>query len=246
MNQELLVDNVSPEQEIICETIRVTDDVGSNSIIDAVQLEVEGTTQEDSKQFVKNALIHTHKGYLRCHDAKITLLDGGEVHASHVHVDTCINAEIYAQDVFIQHLTNNSRIYASNSITIEHISGSSNNLKISYRDVPIIMSKIDLIQDDISELEDALQKSNEASAKEIALEISRLQEELDGIFHSVKNAKITIRKKVNASNTIIFQIDPYNFISYETKKNEYKPFCLEYNDSTITLFPAQESITIQK
>lgn len=249
MSYKTSLQHVAHNEEIICESLHLSGDVKQESIIDAVRLKVEGITRKGSSQYVKFADIHTHQGNLRCHDAKVTLLDGGEIHASTVHLDTSIGGEIYAQNVTIKHLSSDTKIYASHSITIEHVSGGSNQLTINYKDVPILVSKIDLINDDIKELESALQKArknNSTTEKDINNEIKRLSKELDGIINSTNTAKITIKKKLGGVNSISFHLNDGNILSSTLQKESYTPFYLSFEDSIVTLHPTQETITISK
>ena len=78
--------------------------VYEDTIIDAHTLKIDGITHKDSTQYTKTATIYTHQGVLRCHEANITLLDDGEVHATDVIIDTMIGGSIYAQNVTIKHL----------------------------------------------------------------------------------------------------------------------------------------------
>ena len=242
------IQDVQKKEELITSEVCILGDVHEESMIDAYKLTVEGTTSEGSLQYSKYANIYMHQGTLRCHDAKITLLDFGSVHATTVHADTVIGGEIYAQDVTIKHLKGNATVYASNSIAIEHISGKDNKLFINYKEVPILMSKIELIQDDIEELTTSLEqakKDNSSLEKEIEVEIKRLHQEIEIIQSSTKNAKITIEKPVKTKNMITFQIDDSNVISFETQKETYSAFFLSSQEGRITLQPTAQTITLK-
>ncbi len=236
-------DAIHAHEELITKEVCISGDVDEQSIIDAHKLVVEGTTHEDSTQFSKYAEIYMHQGTLRCHEAKVTLLDGGEIHATSVSVDTAIGGSIYAQDVTIKHLTSNIKIYASHSISIEHISGANNLLSINYKNVPILVSKIDLIHDDIDDLEISLQKAKKDNSTlqiKIQEEIDRLNKEILQIKNSANSAKITIQKPISTKNTINFELDNTQSVYYETTKQKYTPFYIETTDNTIILHPTQK------
>ena len=233
--------------ELECDNANISGDVLAHSIIDTNRLNVDGTTHVDSTQFAKYAKINTHKGVLRCHEATINLLDHGEVHATTVIVDTATGGSIYAQDIKIKHITDNVNIYASNSINIEFISGDNNNLYIDYEEIPILVSKIDLIKDDIEDLElslDNAKRDNSSLEKDIDKEIFRLNAELQRIENSSKTAKISIKNTLEGSATIIFNIDDENEIVFETKKEKYSTFELETIKNKIILHPTQQTITL--
>lgn len=241
------IPSIAPKEELVCDEALITGNVEKDSIIDAHKLTIKGTTCENSTQFSKYASIHTHKGTLRCHKAHITLLNEGEVHATKVHVDTAIGGSIYAQDVSIKHLTGDVTIYASHSITIEHISGKNNKLFINYREIPILMSKLDLIQDDIDELKVSLNKAKEDNSslqKEIEVEIKRLENEISSTHNSTRNATITIEKPLKTKNSICFQLNDVDVISYETQEYDYSVFHLSFNKDEVTLIPTSQTITL--
>ena len=56
---------------------------------------------------------------------------------------------IYAENVTVDHVKNNLKIYASNSITIKHVSGEDNFFKINYKDIPTLNSKYNFIEKEI-------------------------------------------------------------------------------------------------
>lgn len=238
---------VSQDVELICQSVHVQKDVHEESIIDTRDLLVEGTTHQNTTQFSKHAKINVHQGLLRCHDADINLLDGGEVHATKVTIDSVQSGSIYAQDVIINKLSSNVDIYASKSISINTINGTGNTLCINYMEIPILMSKIDLIQDDIEELETSLykaQKNNSSLEKGIKVELSRLQESLLEIQNSNKLAKVSIKEALNGKNTINFTIDQETSIRFQTNSQKYSPFYLEYTQDKIILHPTDTSINI--
>ena len=70
-------------------------------------LQVDGATHKDSKQFAKSANINRHKGTLRCSAANISLLEGGVVHATTVNIDSSLGGTVYAQDVTISNVKHN-------------------------------------------------------------------------------------------------------------------------------------------
>lgn len=247
MSSTKTVNAVVEKEEIICEELIVIGDVHNESIIDTSKLTVEGSTSTGSTQFSKYATIQKHEGIIRCHEAKIALLQDGEIHATTASVNTVKGGSIYAQDVNIQHLCGDATIYASNSINIEHISGENNKLMINYQEIPILISKMELIQDDITELNSSLNKAikeNSSLQKEIEIEISRMNKEITAIQNSSKTAKITIENTVITKNIISFHVNEKQDISFETSKEKYSPFYLSYSKNSVTLNPTSHTITL--
>jgi len=237
--------NLLNGEELSAENLHIKGDAHSNSIIEAIHLQIDGATYKDSIQFTRNAKIGIHKGTLRCHNAHINILDGGEVHATTADIKSAISGTIYAQDITIDKASNNLEIIASNSITINQVDGNHNSFKINYKDVPIINSKIDLIQDDIENLEFSLceaQKHNLSQVSMIEEKIEEFKNELKTIKNSTNTAKITIKKTIKEENQIIFELNNGEFISFTTQNSTYLPFHLEFKNNEIFLKPINKKL----
>jgi hypothetical protein len=245
--QQTNKESVNEGAELSAETLHIKGDVGAHSIIESTFLQIHGGTDPDSTQFAKYAKINKHRGVLRCHRAKIFLLEGGEVNATHVEIETAQGGTIYAQDVIIGDVKNNLKVYASNSIAIKLISGQNNIFKINYRDISILNSKIELIEDDINELNHDLKEAkrhNKAEVSNIKKKIQEHKNEQLKIKHSSQNATITIEKPLSTSNTIIFTVDEQNEIIFETEATHYAPFSLQITQDKVILLPVNQSINL--
>lgn len=240
-------DSVGAGVELTSETIHITGHIGANSIIEAVNLQIDGATHKDSSQFAKIAKINRHKGTLRCQDANITLLEGGIVHASTVHVESALGGVIYAQDVTIGTVKNNLKVYASHSITLKTVSGEDNIFKINYKEVPILTSKIYFIDKEIQDLKDSLEDAKRHNLSKVPLleeKISKLVTEKDKVKNSTKSATITIQRALLGLNTIIFTLDNGDELVYKTSAQAYEPFFLETREDQIILHPVNKIIPI--
>lgn len=247
MQHDASRDTIKEGATLISERIHVDGFVGPNSRLEAVILDIDGATHQSSSQYAKYANINRHKGTLRCHEANIAVLEGGKVYASTVNIKDSICGSVYAQDVTIKHVRNNLRVYASNSITIQLVSGEDNLFKINYRDVSIAQSKITFIDLDIKELEYKLReakKYNLSNIDEIEKQIQNFQKEKKSIENSYQDAKITIKEPFRGLNTISFAIDSSHEITYRTENRAYSKFYLEIQDTLITLHPVGQSIVL--
>lgn len=241
-------DSVGEGVTLKSETVHIDGFVGAKSVIKAINLDIDGATHQDSKQFAKFAKINRHKGTLRCHHAKIALLEGGEVHATSVEIESSLGGSVYAKDVTIGHVKNNLKVYASHSITIKLISGEDNLLHIGYKDIPVLKSKIEFINKDIEDLKYSLEEAtrhNPSEAQAIKKEIQKLKKEADTILFSYKDAKITIEQPLRGLNHIVFKIDDDHELSYKTDEKQYPTFYLKAEENKITLLPVNKSIQIQ-
>lgn len=240
-------DSIGEGVELKSETIHVNGHVGANSILEAINMQIDGATHKDSMQFARAAKINRHKGTLRCHDAKIALLEGGTVHATNVEIEACLGGVIYAQNVKIGHVKSNLKVYASESINIRLVSGEDNIFKINYKDVPILNSKIDLIQEDIAELRFELEEAhrhNKSKIKTIQEQIKEFKSEIQSIKDSATRAVVTIEKPLKGLNSIIFTLENDEELIYKTEAQSYKAFYLEVSEEKITLQPVNKSITL--
>ena len=137
-------------------------------------------------------------------------------------------------------------IFASNSIRINNIIGINNTLTINYKNIPILDSKLDLIEDDIETLHSQLQEAlrhNLSEVQNIKQKISDLISEKDSIQSSYKRAKIIITNGLKANNSIKFFIHDKE-LSFSSQAENYSTFKLLIDSSTITLSPTQEQIFI--
>lgn len=240
-------DSIGEGVELVSETIHVNGHIGANSILEAVNLQIDGATHQDSMQFARTAKINRHKGTLRCREAKIALLEGGTVHATNLEIEASLGGVIYAQNVKIGHVKSNLKVYASESISIRLVSGEDNLFKINYKEIPIIDSKIDLINEDIEELKFALEEAhrhNPSQIKETEKQIEEFKNELKNIKESALRAKISIEKPLKGLNNIIFTLDNDDEILFKTDAQSYEPFYLEVSEEKITLLPVKKSILI--
>lgn len=240
-------DSIGEGVELKSEKIHVNGHIGANSILEALDLQIDGATHKDSMQFAKTAKINRHKGTLRCHDAKIALLEGGVVNATNVEIEACLGGTIYAQNVKIGHVKSNLKVYASESIEINLVSGEDNLFKISYKDIPILNSKVKLLNADIDKLKDELEVAKRhdiSSVKKIQDEIKLLKDEILTIQDSALRAKITIHKPLKGLNSIVFTLANSKELVYKTEAKSYKPFYLSVNDDKIILEPVRKSISL--
>ncbi|MFA6137956.1 MAG: flagellar assembly protein A [Sulfurimonas sp.] len=240
-------DSIGDGVVLVSEIIHVRGHVGAKSILEAANLKIEGATHKDSTQFARFADINRHKGTLSCNNAQISVLEGGEIHATNVNVGTSLGGTIHAQNVTINHAKNNLKIYASNSITIKLISGEDNFLKINYKEVPVLMKKLSFIADEIAELKYSLEEAlrhNPTQASIIQNKILDLKQEQNSIKNSSLEAKITIEQPLRGQNTIIFTLPDGREIVFKTDAHSYEPFHLKINEDSITLLPTNKTIPL--
>jgi len=246
--QDSSLDSLGEGVELISETIHITGHIGAKSTLKAVNLTIDGATHQDSLQESKFAEINRHKGKLRCHSAKIKLLEGGEVHATNVDIENSLGGTIYAENVTLGHVKNNLKVYASNSITIQRVSGEDNIFMINYKKIPTLNSRFNFITKEIEELKYTLEGALKHSLEKVPTikeKIKDLVAKQNKIINAVKSAKITIAEPLRGLNTITFTIDEDHELTFKTDARSYEPFYLIETDDSFTLHPTNKKVSIE-
>lgn len=241
------LDSVGEGVKLTSETIHINGHVGAKSNLRAVNLSIDGATHQDSSQEAKFAEINRHKGKLRCHSAKIKLLEGGEVHATNVEIESSLGGTIYAENVTIGHVKNNLKVYASNSISINLVSGEDNLFKINYKDIPTLNSRYNFVTKEIEDLKYRLEGAQKHTLSEVPIlkeQINKLKAQQDMIINGVKHAKITINEALRGLNTITFTLNNGQELTFKTEAKVYEPFYLVESESYITLHPTNKRVSI--
>jgi len=89
-------ENITEGCELTSEVIIITNNVQKETILECVDLQIDGTTSKGSSLYAKKAKINNHQGDLRCSYANINILDGGTTNATEVDINTAISGTIYA------------------------------------------------------------------------------------------------------------------------------------------------------
>jgi len=243
------LDSLGEGVELTSETIHINGHVGAKSSLRAVNLTIDGATHKDSTQEAKFATINRHKGKLRCHSAKIDLLEGGEVHATNVEIENSLGGTVYAENVTIQNVKSNLKVYASNSINIKRVSGEDNLFKISYKDIPTLNSKYNFITKEMEDLKYRLEGALRHTPSDVPVlkeQINELKTAQEKIINCVKHAKISVKEPFRGLNTISFAFADGDELTFKTEETAYEPFYIIESQDYITLHPTQKKILIEK
>lgn len=239
------LDSLGEGVELTSEIIHINGHVGAKSTLRAVKLTIDGATHQDSYQEAKFANINRHKGHLRCHDAKINLLEGGEIHATNVDIQNSLSGTIYAENVTIHQVKNNLKIYASNSITIDIVSGEDNLFKINYKDIPTLISKYNYLSQEMEDLKYKLEGAKKHSLSQVPAlkdKIDELKIAQDKITNSTMSAKIIIKNSFRGLNTVIFTLNNGEELIFKTEAITYEPFYIVESQEYLTLHPTNKKI----
>lgn len=198
---------IEKHQQVNDNNIIIDGDADEYSIVQAIKLNIDGDTKPTSLQFARRATIHQHSGSLRCNEAYIHILKDGIINATKVYIGSCEGGEIYAQDIEIENLNKNSKIFFSNSLKITNLNSTNTTITINYKQIPILVSKLELLNEDIknfkTKLEDA-KKHNIPSISFLEKNIKQFEQEQNLIINSTKTAHINIQNSTENTNSVLF------------------------------------------
>jgi hypothetical protein len=235
-------DSIGEGVKLVSERIHVSGHTGAKSILEATDVIIEGATHKESSIYSRYVDINRHKGMVRCNKAKIALLEGGVVHASHVEIDTCLGGTIYAKDVVIDHVKNKLVVYASNSITIRLVSGEDNSFVIDHTQIPVIISELALIESDLDDLKFEIEEDKKKGGnnlQELETKVKTLKDQKAHFANSSYTATVDILNSFTGLNTIKFVLKNNNELIYKTKAQKYSTFHLETDGDRVTLHPVE-------
>ncbi|MDX1295743.1 MAG: flagellar assembly protein A [Sulfurimonadaceae bacterium] len=241
-------DSVGEGVHLTSETIHISGHIADKAKLEAKKLIIDGATHTGAKLFAREAVINRHKGVVRCHKAEIKLLEGGEVHGTHVHIENALGGMVFAEQVTISNVRHHLKVFATESITIKNLTGEDNLFTIDYSKIPIMQSRLEYIEEDIDEQRyylDEAKRHREKDIPKINKRINTLKEEIREIKESCFHATITIQNRLNGLNTIRFGLPKNKEISFRTKEGiKYEPFYLERDEDDVTLQPVGVTLTL--
>jgi len=245
---DITQDSVGEGSHLTSETINISGFVGTKAVIEASQLTIDGATHNGAQLFAKEAKIKRHKGVLRCHKAEINLLEGGEVHATYVHIDIAHGGVIYGDHIHIKQVKNNVKVYATGSITVDVIKGEDNHFMIDYKKVPIVQSRLKFIEEDIRELKYFLEEArrhDSTKVDELMRSIHDLNIEIETIKNAALHASVEIKNSIDGLNIISFILPTRQELTYRTTQAKvYSAFFVQESEENYILKPI--NITLPK
>lgn len=155
-------DAVGSGVHIDVKEVNIEGTVGASSSVKAVELSVGEQTHRNSKlEAVENAKVKLHRGNLKAKTAQIDILENGTVQADEIHVNKMLGGEIIGKNIFVNELTSNTVVIASESIEIEAISGEHNRLIIDPNKIDSYHQEILTLKEDIKKKEQEYKRSQE-------------------------------------------------------------------------------------
>ncbi len=111
--------------------IKIIGNVAKNARIQANEIEIEGTTHEQSEIIANRAKITTHRGNLIADEAMIETLDQGFVQSESIHLDLCQEGEVLSKEANIKKIASNNKVTISYRLHVGSIEGENNIITIS-------------------------------------------------------------------------------------------------------------------
>ena len=187
-------DAVGSGVNISLKEVNIDGTVGSSTSIKAVDLSVAEQTHRNSKlEAIEHAKVKLHRGKLKAKTAQIEILENGTVEAEEVNVVKMLGGEIIAKKVFIEELTSNTTVIASESIEILSISGEHNHLIID-------PNKIESFKEAIEELKDEIE-AKKLLIKELQKEYTKKASEHQELLPRIKTFQKRILAATKAGKT---------------------------------------------
>jgi hypothetical protein len=226
--------------------LNVKGTVGANATVRAQELNVGEQTHRNAKlEAIENATIHLHRGNLKAKTATIEILENGTVKADTVHVKKMLGGEIIAHKVFVEELTSNTTIIASESIEIGLITGEHNKLIIDPDKIEDYHEKISLLKTKIKESHASLKEIQDEYAKRV----SEHQAELPRIKVFQKRCLVASQQGKTPNKTDLLRIKHYKkksadfeseLLSHATQEKEIE----KLNNELEKLYEAELHATI--
>ncbi|MBL0686325.1 MAG: DUF342 domain-containing protein [Sulfurospirillum sp.] len=226
-------DAIGPGMNVETYELNIEGNVASGATIKANKLTIGGQTHKTSVIEAKTAEISIHHGSVAANEVNIERLEGGKVVGDIINVKYAIGGEIIGKNIFIEKLTSNVSITASDVIEIQELKGTNNKLLIDL---------------------DQTEKSNG--------NISKKREEIDDIELKLKRVPKLLEDKKNAIDktrqTVVMVQEKIRVLKKDGKKppsalfakikefqknvNEYNDFLKEYKNNKLQLKNLKEDL----
>lgn len=111
--------------------IKIIGNVAKNARIQANEIEIEGSTHQESEIIANRAKIKTHCGNLIADEAMIETLDQGFVQSESIYLDLCQEGEVLSKEANIKKIASNNKVTISYRLHVGNIEGENNIITIS-------------------------------------------------------------------------------------------------------------------
>jgi len=213
--------------------IHIDGNVGSGASIKAKIIEIKGQTHKTATVEADEIKIAVHRGLANGKIVEIERLEGGTVTAETVRVKNAIGGVINAKDIYIEELTSNTSLKASNLIDLQKVKGNNNKLMIDPSSTKEFKQKIEKIENQIKKIVIELKPyaKNLENKKRLIMNSKTIVEE-------IKKKIIELRERdINPPRTLMGKIK-----EYQKMVNEYNKTLKEYKDKKHNLTTLKDDL----
>lgn len=212
---DILKDAIGPGMSVETSELNIEGNIGSGAIVKTKKVIVKGQTHKTSKIESEYASIAVHRGEVIGQNIEIDRLEGGIVHGEIVHIKSAIGGEVVAKEIYIEELTSNTILRASNLIDIQQVKGSNNKLTIDPTSTKVYHEKITKINQEIKKMKIDL------------IPIPKLLESKKKLIDNNRQIIEDIQNRINE----LKQNGKTPPISLLNKIKEYKKMVIDYNEA---------------
>ncbi len=149
---DIFKDAIGPGMSVETSELHVEGNIASGASIRAKIVEIKGQTHKTATIDADNVKIAVHRGSVTGRDIEIDRLEGGFVSANTIKIKSVIGGEVVGKNIYIDELTSNASIKASNLIDIKKVKGNNNKLAIDPTATKQYSQKIEDIKNEIKKL----------------------------------------------------------------------------------------------
>ncbi|MEB2822532.1 FapA family protein [Campylobacter upsaliensis] len=181
----------------------------------AAKLQISGATHAKSKIYAQSAFIANHKGFFEGDVVFINNLEQGEIKAKNVYVKRCIASKIEADNIFIEDLFMDNKLYPKKNLIILKNIKANNRIKVS----PEVCFTINKCEDETKELKALFAKIN--------IKLTTLLKQKQNFYtylvtNQAKVIKLKKNKYANQVDTKIIEIYEDILQRYQVSVVKYK------------------------
>ncbi len=154
-------DAIGTGMRVEAQQVFVEGSVASSARVTAQLIKIGGQTHQSSKLFADKIEINVHKGYAKGKNIHVTRLERGIIEADEVTIGQAIGGEVRAKKIYVEILNSNTKLYASDDITVEHVKGEDNSFIIDPMEIESHHDAIEKIEEGIAKLKDEYEQTNE-------------------------------------------------------------------------------------
>ncbi len=230
---DVFKDAIGPGMSVETSELYVEGNIASGASVVAREVTIKGQTHKTANIEAEDIKIAVHRGIATGKNIEIERLEGGTVIGEMIKIKNVIGGEITGKDIFIEELTSNATIKASNLIDLQKVKGNNNKLIIDSSATKQYNDKIDKINDEIKKLTISLKPVPKVlESKKRVIDINK------GTIEEIKNRILELKKSGKTPPaSLIGKIK-----EYQKMINEYNTALRDFKTNKDKLAKLQESL----